>query len=482
MRSVVMLSVCVLAGGAFGQSVRDTVVTDVSGASLVREHRAPMALGGDSGVPRGGLLWTYVDSASITESVALGGGGDHSWVGHSLNDKRASLFETTGDGTPEWVYSLASDNPQVIGVAAAADASLGAVFSYPTGGPITVRGFEASGGGTPAWTYTFPASYTNSGKRAVAVNADGTRVAVCAYDGTDSQLLILDGDGNTVNSTIIAGYCAGVELDDSGGRAVVTAGSVARLYDTSTMTELHSLSVSGTGGYHRISRDGTAIAAGGFNIRAAREVGGSWQNVYSGTGSQDWFGWGVALSGDGETLFVLSHNYGDGYLTNGHRLIDLTTGTEIGRTSYTGSGGLQNSAVGARANQDGTLFVAASWGDEFNTRPEVRIYDRDLALVGSIDSEGSPFEVDMSRDGRYVLVGSKAVHANTFGNGGRTYAYETDSCSDADFNGDGDVNTQDVLAFLNAWNNQDPASDCNGDGDVNTQDVLCFLNVWNSCR
>ncbi|QKK07068.1 MAG: hypothetical protein HND58_02085 [Planctomycetota bacterium] len=49
----------------------------------------------------------------------------------------------------------------------------------------------------------------------------------------------------------------------------------------------------------------------------------------------------------------------------------------------------------------------------------------------------------------------------------------------ADFNGDGDVNTQDVLSFLNAWNAGDGSADINGDGSVNTQDVLAFLNLWN---
>ncbi len=55
-------------------------------------------------------------------------------------------------------------------------------------------------------------------------------------------------------------------------------------------------------------------------------------------------------------------------------------------------------------------------------------------------------------------------------------------CNDcvADFNGDGDVNTQDVLAFLNAWNAGDMSADINGDGEVNTQDVLAFLNLWNA--
>jgi hypothetical protein len=56
-------------------------------------------------------------------------------------------------------------------------------------------------------------------------------------------------------------------------------------------------------------------------------------------------------------------------------------------------------------------------------------------------------------------------------------------CSDpcyADFNGDGNVNTVDVLAFLNAWGTGDISADCTGDGSVNTQDVLCFLNLWNA--
>lgn len=50
----------------------------------------------------------------------------------------------------------------------------------------------------------------------------------------------------------------------------------------------------------------------------------------------------------------------------------------------------------------------------------------------------------------------------------------------ADFNGDGVVNTLDVLAFLNAWSAGDPRADFNGDGTVNTLDVLAFLNAWSA--
>ncbi len=55
-----------------------------------------------------------------------------------------------------------------------------------------------------------------------------------------------------------------------------------------------------------------------------------------------------------------------------------------------------------------------------------------------------------------------------------------DTCCLADFDGDGTVNTLDVLAFLNAWAAGDSAADINGDGVVNTLDVLEFLNLWNA--
>ena len=51
------------------------------------------------------------------------------------------------------------------------------------------------------------------------------------------------------------------------------------------------------------------------------------------------------------------------------------------------------------------------------------------------------------------------------------------SC-DADFNIDGAVDVLDVLEFLDAWADDDPAADWNGDGAVDTLDFLGFLNAW----
>ncbi|MBK7403782.1 MAG: hypothetical protein IPJ41_03895 [Phycisphaerales bacterium] len=49
-----------------------------------------------------------------------------------------------------------------------------------------------------------------------------------------------------------------------------------------------------------------------------------------------------------------------------------------------------------------------------------------------------------------------------------------------DFDGNGTVNTIDVLAFLNAWSALDASADFNGDGAVNTLDMLAFLNAWSA--
>lgn len=48
----------------------------------------------------------------------------------------------------------------------------------------------------------------------------------------------------------------------------------------------------------------------------------------------------------------------------------------------------------------------------------------------------------------------------------------------ADFNGDGNVDTLDFLAFLNAFNSGDPRADFNEDGSVNTLDFLAYLNAF----
>ncbi len=479
MRITTAASAFLIAGSAAAQSSSHRTVTDAQGVSLERTLN-PLSSAGTTGpLIQEDLLWAYTDAVSIPSSVALADGGGEAWVAHSLNDERISRFSVAGGNTPASMFSILAENPNYVGVAASADASRCVAISEPASGQIVARAFSAAGGNSTDWTYTFDAAYTDTRERSVAVNADGSRTAVTAYDGANTLLVILDGEGNVVNTTTVAGFSLLVDIDDSGDRVVVTAGAVARVYDTATLTELHALTVSGAGGYARISRDGSAIAAGGFNVRAAREVEGVWQTAYSGTGSQDWFG-GVSLSGDGETLFAVSHRYGDGYLTNSHRVVDLTTGAVVASSSYTGAGGLQNSAIGAESNSDGTLFVAASWGDAANTMPEVRVYDRDLNLVDSIDTKGSPFAIDLSKDAATLAVSTKSIHANDNGSGGTTYIYQLASDCPADVNGDGMLSPTDFTAWVGAFNSNAPECDQNNDGMCTPTDFSAWVGNYNA--
>ncbi|MBK7403643.1 MAG: hypothetical protein IPJ41_03155 [Phycisphaerales bacterium] len=90
-----------------------------------------------------------------------------------------------------------------------------------------------------------------------------------------------------------------------------------------------------------------------------------------------------------------------------------------------------------------------------------------------------PFGVDLDLDGKPRFVDDPFT--SDTGGGVAPLVdigpYEYQGCP-GDFNGDGAVNTLDVLAFLNAWTAGDSAADFNGDGAVNTLDVLAFLNAW----
>ena len=254
--------------------------------------------------------------------------------------------------------------------------------------------------------------------------------------------------------------------------------ATAVVIDTSTVQAIHSFNVSGTGSFHRISRDGKAAVAGGFNYVAWREdVNGNWNQVLNRTQSSNWFG-GVAVSGDGRTMFAVSHNYATGYLLLTYRVIDLDTGTELAQTTTQGAGGWQDSVKVAQASYDGSVLAVCSWGTQDNAHPEVQVFDRDLNRIGEIDTPGSPYHIDMSIDGSVVVVGGKAVHANVFGNGGDIIAYRVFDPCRVDLNGDGVVNTQDFAIFLNLWGAGDPRADWNGDTVVNTQDFAAYLNDW----
>lgn len=86
-------------------------------------------------------------------------------------------------------------------------------------------------------------------------------------------------------------------------------------------------------------------------------------------------------------------------------------------------------------------------------------------------------DLDVQPDGTIVIVGQCYNPIQQRYEAVMWTSLDTPFCQ-ADFNGDGVVNTLDMLAYLNAWSAGDASADINGDGSVNTLDLLEFLNLW----
>ena len=58
------------------------------------------------------------------------------------------------------------------------------------------------------------------------------------------------------------------------------------------------------------------------------------------------------------------------------------------------------------------------------------------------------------------------------------FTWEDIAVTPGDVDGDGDVDTDDLLAMLAAWGTNDPAADLNGDGVVNVDDLMILLSSY----
>jgi cell division septation protein DedD len=211
-----------------------------------------------------------------------------------------------------------------------------------------------------------------------------------------------------------------VDLTDDGSIALVTQDNLAVLVDTSSGDIVFSVAGSGAGNvFYRISGDGNVFVAGGFDLDVYQFDGNTYQRVIHFTSASSWFGGASIVSRDGSTVGSFPGNFANNWLTGEVFLFDVASAQMIGSYPVSGTGSFQGTPVGAESNDNGTVMAFASWGTEFHDWPEVMVFNRNVELIGQIDFPGSAFGVDVSGDGQYVVGGSKAVHANQFGSGGR---------------------------------------------------------------
>jgi len=212
----------------------------------------------------------------------------------------------------------------------------------------------------------------------------------------------------------------GVDLIDNGSMALVTQDNRAVLVDTSTGNTVFSVAGSGAGNiFYRVSGDGQVFVTGGFSFDVYAFNGTTYVRVIHFSQASTWFGGACAISRDGSTAGTFAGNLANNWLSGVVYLFDVASASMLGSYPVSGTGMYQGTPVGAGSNDDGSVMAFASWGTQFHDWPEVMVFNHNVELIGQIDFPGSAFSVDVSSDGQYVVGGSKAVHANQFGSGGR---------------------------------------------------------------
>ena len=371
--------------------------------------------------PLGTTLWQVDDENAIADGVAID--ANDVWGAWTLDGARLGAYPIDGDGTPDFEFS--SNGSGSSGVASAKGADRMAYMeSNAAGSDFRIHGFSSTSAGVPDWSFTFPVSDPNlpASSRKVAVSYDGSTVAAVVSDSItqNSTLYVFEADtGDIRSSRTDALRMNGVDLTDDGSVALVTEDNLAVLVDTSTGDTIFSVAGSGAGNvYYRISGDGNVFVTGGFNLDVYKFDGATYQRVIHFAQANNWFGGAAIVSRDGSTAGCFAGNFTN-WLSGEVFLFDVDSAQMIGSYPVSGTGAFQGTPVGAESNDNGTVMAFSSWGTEFHDWPEVMVFNRSAELIGQIDFPGSAFGVDVSADGQFVTGSSKAVHANTFGSGGR---------------------------------------------------------------
>jgi hypothetical protein len=372
--------------------------------------------------PLGNTLWLVDDANAIADGVAID--SNDVWGAWTLQGARLSAYPILGDGTPDFEFSSFDNGSSGVASAKGAD-RMAYLESNAPGNDFRIHGFRSTSNGIPDWSFPFPETDPNlpaSSKR-LAVSRNGSTVAAIVSDEPATQtskLYVFEADTGEIRSTRTDTLrMDGVDLTDDGSIALVTEDNLAVLVDTSTGDTIFSVAGSGAGNiFYRISGDGNVFVTGGFNFDVYKFDGTTYQRVIHFSQASSWFGGASIVSRDGSTAGSFGANFTN-WLSGEVVLFDVASAQMLGSYPVSGTGSFQGTPVGAESNDNGTVMAFASWGTEFHDWPEVMVFNRSVDLIGQIDFPGSAFGVDVSTDGQYVAGSAKAVHANTFGSGGR---------------------------------------------------------------
>lgn len=365
-----------------------------------------------------GLAW-------IGYGASVGDSGASAMASMESNNQSVGVW-ATGSSSAIFDYSTPGAYAMKVGIADR-DNTAAALVTHDLGGSnfqATLSVWDSAGNGTPDWSATMPTT-GNVYSAMVGVNDNGSKIVAAVSNATGVlNIRVFDRAGTTLNSWDIptsANLRYGA-IDDSGSRLYVGYfNGDAEVYDLNAGTTLAVFNIGATFDSHAISGDGKTVAYGSFGgLTVVRETSpGNWtQMAYRSNPSSSYLA-RTALNANGSRAAFQIQRYSPAYDHIEAGILDVSSGLDVSHHSLDAPGtAFQLVCSGVDISDAGDVMVAASWGDSLNATPEVITLDDQGNLLSSIDLAGSAFSIDLGADGDVAFAGSKAVHANTFGNGG----------------------------------------------------------------
>lgn len=378
-----------------------------------------------------GLMWSRSDAGQgwVGQTVAFGHHGLLTFAEFDTAADRAELISglDTMPLAPLWTdpQPWTSQDAHVAGAAEAA------VFvscrQIPVSGATGPRNtivakYSPTSVSGPDWSYTFPVA--GFGPARALVSRDGARIVAGLLDPLGNlRIAIFDGGNGvpTYTTTVPCGpQLRSLLLSEDGSTLYWASSSSANVWNVNTHSLVASFVLLTSLDCHAISGDGRVFAFGGFNTVDVfeRQASGQYAHVHQMTVQGQAVCGQLDISADGSTL-VAGFNLWNDNLGVVIRALDVPSRQILMSDTAIGGGTLQNIVSDVAVSADGSRFAVGLWGDQAGLVPELRLYRRDQnAPTWTFDYPGSVYAVDISPDGRRVLVGTKAVHANTYAGGG----------------------------------------------------------------
>jgi hypothetical protein len=385
-----------------------------------------------------GTLWTHVSggAAWIGSAVSIGDIGGQVFTEYDLNSEAAVLLSVYDSNPPTPVWSdntaLGTEVRQVD--SASTTNTHVAIHQRPQASVpeslVTLRKYT-SDSATPDWTYTFTPMINADGKCAISRDGQTIVAAILNSNTLSMEIAVFSpGSGTPTSFTTLppgaSSQLRGWDLSTDGSTLYFTQGTTAHIFDVVTQTVVFTTNIGSSFDSHAISGDGSVFAYGRFgSMHVWERSGGTYVNSITETLTGSNFCARIDISDDSSTVAYAWYFYDQG-LTVQVNALDVVSGTVTMTDTVTGTGAFQNAVGGVSCSADGSRFAVGLWGDEGNSAEEVRVYSssQNAALITS-NLPGSVFSIDLSADGQRVVAGSKAVHANTFGNGGQIDLVDT---------------------------------------------------------